>query len=91
MIPTIEQINEAIVKQKELAGDYFAGWYEEEISFALNFTKKAMEQLNIIPINDLKEHIENINCWCRPTIEDDILIHHSMDGREKFETGEKKK
>ena len=43
MKPTIEQIDEAIIKQKELAGEFFAGWYEEEISFALRVLKRLME------------------------------------------------
>ena len=44
MKPQIEQIDEAIIKQKELAGDYFAGWYEEEISFALRVLKQLMSE-----------------------------------------------
>lgn len=46
--------------------------------------------LNIIPINDLRNHIENEKCWCRPMEGNGFLIHNSMDGREKFETGERK-
>ena len=45
---------------------------------------------HVIPINDLKEHKESIDCWCNPNIEDEIVVHNSMDGREKYETGERK-
>lgn len=42
--------------------------------------------INIIPINDLIEHIESSLCWCKPRILDDnIILHNSADGREFFE------
>lgn len=39
---------------------------------------------HVIPINDAIEHEESRQCWCKPTFneEDDLLIHHSADGRE---------
>jgi hypothetical protein len=47
----------------------------------------------VYPVNDLRDHDLNGNCWCKPTLEDDgsepIWIHNSMDGREAFETGER--
>ena len=45
------------------------------------------------PVDDLKPHVVNGGrCWCHPKYDeqDDIVIHNSMDGREKFETGERK-
>jgi len=45
------------------------------------------------PVDDLKPHvIDGRDCWCHPKYDeqDDILIHNSMDEREKFETGERK-
>ena len=44
---------------------------------------------HILPINDLKPHIESKDCWCRPLVEDGICVHNSMDGREKHEKGVK--
>ena len=48
--------------------------------------------IHVIPINDLREHDATQECWCKP-IEDSecdaVWIHNSMDGREKFETGER--
>lgn len=45
--------------------------------------------INIIPINDLKEHTENSKCECCPMVEvcngEPIIIHNSYDGRERKE------
>lgn len=52
-----------------------------------------MKVYHVLPINDLKEHSEDddILCWCKSTVEDhekgQLIIHNSMDGREKYETG----
>ena len=41
---------------------------------------------NILPIDDLIEHIESPWCWCKPKVTvDNIVIHNSADGREYFE------
>lgn len=52
---------------------------------------------HIYPENDLRDHITDIKlgmCWCKPEVEyegaETIYIHNSMDGREKYETGERK-
>lgn len=46
----------------------------------------------IIPMNDLRDHIEGEYCWCKPYIDEqeNVIVHNSMDGREKYETGERK-
>jgi hypothetical protein len=45
---------------------------------------------HVYPLDDLREHdTEGDACWCRPTEDDGVLIHHAMDGREAFETGER--
>ena len=52
---------------------------------------------HLYPVNDLRDHITDIKlgmCWCKPDVEyegaETIYIHNSMDGREKYETGERK-
>lgn len=49
--------------------------------------------LHVTPIDDLREHIlDKGTCWCHPDHdeENDIYVHHSMDGREAYEdTGRK--
>jgi hypothetical protein len=45
--------------------------------------------IHCVPVNDLKPHLDE-NCPCRPEKdEDNLWNHHSYDGREKFETGER--
>lgn len=46
--------------------------------------------IQVIPNNDLHEHIDSTMCPCKPTINlnkdsEEILIHNSFDGREKYE------
>jgi hypothetical protein len=42
----------------------------------------------VYPVGDLREHDpDNAACWCQPTYDDGVLMHHSMDGREAYETG----
>ena len=45
--------------------------------------------INIIPLNDLKNHIEDTTCDCCPEVEfkngEMIVIHNSFDGRELTE------
>jgi len=46
--------------------------------------------INILPINDIKEHTEDTTCKCRPSAEilengELMIIHNSFDGREAFE------
>jgi len=51
---------------------------------------------HIEPVGDLREHDTGArgDCWCRPTVESHgagwVVIHNAMDGREAFETGERK-
>jgi len=48
---------------------------------------------HVIPVDDTKPHETTENCWCAPVRDDEppyALIHNSADGREKFETGERK-
>lgn len=44
------------------------------------------KMINVIPINDLKEHSEDTTCKCKPKLilenGEMILIHNSYDGRE---------
>lgn len=49
--------------------------------------------VHVVPVGDLREHVPSAGCWCRPTRDDEspeVLVHHSMDGREAFETGERR-
>lgn len=48
---------------------------------------------HVIPEDDLREHVEDPSCWCMPLQDDEdpaVWIHNALDGREDFETGERK-
>lgn len=50
------------------------------------------DRIHVVPLNDLREHDSTASCWCKPTEDDEtpgVFLHHSMDGREHFETGER--
>lgn len=59
-----------------------------------------MEIYHVSPIDDLRPHLTTKYsetgelCWCRPEVQEledrTLIIHNSMDGREQFETGERK-
>jgi hypothetical protein len=43
----------------------------------------------VYPINDLRQHMA-VDCWCRPSENDGVIIHNSLDRRELYERGERK-
>ena len=45
---------------------------------------------HVIPHNDLREHTVSPGCWCSPTEDEGMIVHHSMDRREEFERGERR-
>lgn len=41
---------------------------------------------HVVPVGDLREHITDGECWCNPSVDDDlVVIHNSMDERESYE------
>ena len=48
------------------------------------------QKWHVLPIKDLKQHIESTDCWCMPVQNGDVIIHSSADGREYFEITEVK-
>lgn len=54
---------------------------------------KGIEFVHVMPIFDLRQHDAVPECWCCPTEDTEdsfVLIHHSADQREQFETGRRK-
>lgn len=45
---------------------------------------------HVIPLDDLRQHEATMNCWCQPDDDGLIVQHHAADGREAYETGERK-
>lgn len=48
-----------------------------------------MAEYHVVPVNDLREHEDSPDCWCRPDYDESVYIHHSMDRREEYEQGRK--
>jgi hypothetical protein len=44
---------------------------------------------HVYPINDLRKHSLR-DCWCRPSDDEGVTVHKSLDGREFYERGERK-
>lgn len=48
---------------------------------------------HVVPLNDLKEHTDTEECWCRPDVDyvgvGTIVTHHAADDRESYEQGRK--
>lgn len=45
-----------------------------------------VEGNHIYPIGDLREHVP-VDCWCRPTDDEGVIVHHTLDRRELYEQG----
>lgn len=41
----------------------------------------------VIPLDDLRPHERATQCWCDPTYDDGVWVHHAMDRREDYEDG----
>jgi hypothetical protein len=42
-------------------------------------------QLHLVPTRDRKQHQADHACWCEPTLEDRVFVHHAADRREASE------
>ena len=47
---------------------------------------------HVLPEDELDIHSLTNLCWCKPKLDEEFWIatHNSIDGREKFESGERK-
>lgn len=41
--------------------------------------------MHIVPLGDIEPHLCWLDCWCRPTDDEGIIVHHSQDRREERE------
>jgi hypothetical protein len=51
------------------------------------------EAVHVVPVDDLRDHVCTAQCWCQPTQDEEeplLYVHHAMDQRELYETGERK-
>jgi nicotinamide mononucleotide adenylyltransferase len=50
----------------------------------------ADTQVHVVPVDDLRAHVEAPGCWCAPTQDAEeprLWVHHAADMREHFEPG----
>ncbi len=54
------------------------------------------ENVHVLPVDDLREHVETAQCWCNPKCSKVetfaggwgyVIVHNSADGRELAEPG----
>jgi hypothetical protein len=46
---------------------------------------------HVLPLEDLRPHTHSATCWCGPSDDDGVWVHHSLDRREEVERGERMK
>lgn len=51
----------------------------------INLGGWQVEEMHVVPLDDLREHVLTPDCWCRPRDDDGVVIHNSLDGRELLE------
>ena len=39
----------------------------------------------VTPLSDLRDHIAGMSCWCKPFMDEEVIVHNALDGREKIE------
>lgn len=49
----------------------------------------AIDGNHVIPLDDLRPH-SLTDCWCQPFDDEGVIVHNSMDQRERYERGEVK-
>lgn len=59
-------------------------------------TTSRLVAVEVIPVNDIAQHVSNEDCACIPECKSDadgvpMLIHAAFDGRELSEAGSKEK
>lgn len=60
-------------------------------SHAWVVVESKFNHIDVIPLNDLKEHGYSWNCWCHPSSDETgVCVHKAMDQRELYESGERK-
>jgi hypothetical protein len=67
------------------------------LTYAPDFIEAALapqgDDIHVLPVNDLRGHLESDTCWCRPRREEEgasaIIVHNAMDQRETYERGRK--
>lgn len=51
----------------------------------------GIQNHHVWPLDDLKDHELEKDCWCKPLLDGNIIVHNSMDGREDYENNIRQK
>lgn len=51
--------------------------------------------IHLLPVNDLREHDMDDECWCEPSSEPQtdgsfVMLHYAVHGRDDYEDGRRK-
>jgi hypothetical protein len=61
------------------------GW--DKVGFY--YTHRQYAEVHVVPINDLRPHAEECDCWCHPVeYEPNTWGHFALDRREDYECGD---
>jgi len=65
------------------------GW--ERIGYGYYYAQHGTQ--HVVPINDLRPHVESVACWCRPYLYDEdgseTYVHEALDQRDAVERGDR--
>jgi len=67
----------------------FANKEDMALGRAAHTPEWAVDGNHVYPVKDLRKHSIK-DCWCRPTEDDGVVVHNSLDGREHYERGDRK-
>jgi hypothetical protein len=53
----------------------------------LAWTTFHQPPVEVVPMNDIREHVPGMRCWCQPEVDDClVIIHNALDRRDEFMT-----
>lgn len=39
----------------------------------------------VVPMNDIREHVPGMRCWCCPDVDETmVIVHNALDRRDEF-------
>jgi hypothetical protein len=51
----------------------------------LAWTLLHPQPAEVVPMNDIREHVPGMRCWCRPEVDEaSTIVHQALDRRDDF-------
>jgi hypothetical protein len=45
----------------------------------------------VVPMNDIREHVQGMRCWCSPDVDESMtIIHNALDRRDDYMEGRRR-